>query len=322
MRYLQLLLLLCIATVALGQPPVDKQIQAVLTDIENFNHREWIIDSSNARLLRLHTEEAFSKKYNFYKATNTRLNQINKDLLSFEDQINLELLLHGIRDTISIYEYKAYLNPLLSDYGFHTTLPSRAKTTFIKREDVRNYINLLRDIPRFVSENLQLMRRGLMLGISQPMIIIIGLKASYETHLVDTLEKSIFWKPFIKKPISVTEAEWLSMQAEAKEAIRNDVIPSFQKIKSFLESEYPVSARKTLGASAFPNGTAFYENTSPEPAMKNTYLFIKRDAENFAVRAASANGVKDARVKAKADNTWELVSFSKDVASYTAHTSR
>ena len=50
--------------------------------------------------------------------------------------------------------------------------------------------------------------------------------------------------------------------------------------------------------------------------MKNTYLFIKRDAGEIRIRATHANGLQQARKQAKVNFSWELVSYSPDVASY------
>ena len=260
MKYLSIFILLLSSAAGSGQQPVDGQIQAILSDIQNYNQKAWIQDSSKQHPLRDYTEGSFLSKYNFYKATQIKLNQINRDKLSFDDQINIELLEHGIKDTMAIYQYKSYLNPLLSDVGFHTGIASRANTIITTQKDALAYINFLQDVPRFVDENLQLMRTGLSLGISQPELIIIGLAPSYTNHIVDSIEKSIFWKPFVVKPVAFGENDWAGLQGEAKAAIQNQVIPAYKKLKTFFETEYHAKARKTLGASAFPQGKAFYED--------------------------------------------------------------
>ena len=260
MKYLSIFILLLSSAAGSGQQPVDGQIQAILSDIQNYNQEAWIQDSIKQHSLRDYTEGSFLSKYNFYKATQIKLNQINRDKLSFDDQINIELLEHGIKDTMAIYQYKSYLNPLLSDVGFHTGIASRANTIITTQKDALAYINFLQDVPRFVDENLQLMRTGLSLGISQPELIIIGLAPSYTSHIVDSIEKSIFWKPFVVKPVAFGENDWAGLQGEAKAAIQNQVIPAYKKLKTFFETEYHAKARKTLGASAFPQGKAFYED--------------------------------------------------------------
>lgn len=260
MRQLITLFFLFSTSVTNAQSGIDSRIQTIITDIHNYNHKEWLKDSSNGYLLRVYTEESFLNKYNFYKETQQKLLLIDRSKLAFDDQINIELLEHGIKDTLSIYEYKYYLNPLLSDVGFHTGIASRAYTTFSNLKDAEKYITLLQDVPRYVEDFLHLMRRGLTIGISQPDIIVIGLEPTYKSHIVDSIENSIFWKPFANRPFNIKEDDWKVLQANASTAIKQKVIPSYKKIQSFFQNEYLQKTRKTLGASAFPQGIKFYED--------------------------------------------------------------
>jgi uncharacterized protein (DUF885 family) len=242
------------------QQPVHKDIAAVLTDIKNFNEQEWKRDSSNKRMLRSHTEADILRQYNFYKKMAGKLSAIPQKSLSFDDLINLELLQHQVKDELSTYEYKAYLNPILSDEGFHTALAREANTRFNNKKDAALYINMLKDVPAYVDEYLQLMRKGLSLGISQPRAILQGYEATYAQHIVDTIEQSVFWVPFQQKPTGITAADWQVFQTTGRAAIQHHVISSFKKIKDFFDQEYLVKARTSLGASHFPNGNAFYED--------------------------------------------------------------
>jgi uncharacterized protein (DUF885 family) len=121
-------------------------------------------------------------------------------------------------------------------------------------------MKVLQDVPRFVNEYLQLMRKGLALGISQPGIILSGYQNTYAQHMVDTPEKSVFWQPFTLKPAAISQTDWQTWQQTAKIIIKKEVISSFKQIKEFFDQEYLPKTRKTLGASSFPNGKAFYEN--------------------------------------------------------------
>jgi uncharacterized protein (DUF885 family) len=49
------------------------------------------------------------------------------------------------------------------------------------------------------------------------------------------------------------------LTGEAQQLIMNGVVPSFKKIKTFFEQEYFPATRKTLGASAMPDGKEYYK---------------------------------------------------------------
>lgn len=253
-------LLLLSPVIHAQEKTIDTRLKAVLNEIKDFNAKQKKTDSISHQLLGSNTEGFYLKQYNFYKKASDKLNKIPKNSLSLEDQINQELLLHDIQNRLAEYQYKSYLNPILADEGFHTALVYRARKTLKTKEDAEQYILLLKDIPRYVEEHIQLMRKGLALGISQPRIILNGYENTYNQHLVDSIEKSAFWQPFQARPVGIAEPDWQRLQASAKVVIRKDVISSYQKVKTFFDQEYLPKTRTTLGASHFPNGKAFYED--------------------------------------------------------------
>ncbi|ALI98806.1 DUF885 domain-containing protein [Rufibacter tibetensis] len=246
--------------VSAQQKAVHPEIATVLEAIKDFEKRERAADSSRGFVLGSHTEPAYQRKYTFYKKANDQVKAINKNALSFGDQINLELLQHRLLDELANYQFKSYLNPILSDEGFHTRLVYRTRAILKTKKEAENYLTLLRDIPRYVEEHLQLMRKGLAAGISQPKIILKGYENTYTQHLVDSVEKSVFWQPFAVKPTGIPEPDWQRLQNTARQVIKQEVIGSFQKIKTFFDQEYLPKTRTTLGASHFPQGKAFYED--------------------------------------------------------------
>ena len=242
------------------QLPVNEEIEKILQEIKEFQKSETRLDSTAGHPLGSNREEDFLRRYNFYNTAFSKLNSIEKVKLSFDDQVNLELLQYSISDEISSYKFKAYLNPILADEGFHTGLAAMGSEILDSKKDFENYIRRLKDIPRYVEEHLELMRRGLKLGICQPRSILKGYENTYEQHIVNDPEKSVFWKPFIKKPFAITEDDWTKISADGKSAVQQYAIEGFRKIKSFFDKEYLPGTRITIGVSNFPDGLAYYQD--------------------------------------------------------------
>lgn len=261
MKFIFVFLFVLFTALSFAQPKkIDKRIASVLSRIKEFTQKTWRADSAAGRVLGSNTEEAHQQQYRFYQTIHDELTRIDQRTLSFDDQINVSLLQHEVLDELATVTYRSYLNPILSDWGFHTSLAGRANTTIRSKKDATNYLNLLNDIPRYVAENLQLMRRGLAIGISQPRAILDGYEATYRQHIVDSAEKSVFWRPFQKKSPAFTDAEWAKLQQEASNAILKNVVGSYRAIDSFFTHEYLPKTRTTLGASHFPEGKKFYED--------------------------------------------------------------
>lgn len=247
----------------LAQPqpiPVNEEIEKVLQEVKEFQKNEAKLDSIAGHPLGSNSEEDFLRRYNFYRSASAKLNEVDKSKLNFDDQINLELLQYSIDDEISSYQFKAYLNPILSDEGFHTGLAAMGSEVLDSKKDFENYIKRLKDIPRFIDENLELMRRGLKLGICQPGSILKGYENTYQQHIISDPEKSVFWKPFAKKPFALTDEEWKKISVEGREAVQQYAIEGFKKIKTFFDKEYLPGTRITIGVSNFPDGLAYYQD--------------------------------------------------------------
>lgn len=242
------------------QKPIQKEIAAVLEEIRLYNQQSWKKDSTAGQFLGSFTEDAYKQRFRFYRQVADKLSRINKKALSFDNQVNLELLQHEVMDHLSTGHFLSYLNPILSDWGFHTSLAGRANVNFRTKKDAEAYLHMLNDVPRYVAENLALMRKGLALGISQPKAILKEYEATYRQHIVDSVDASVFWKPFEKRPLIYTEGEWQAIKARARIAIRDKVIGSYMAIDSFFTNVYFPTTRSTLGASHFPDGKAFYED--------------------------------------------------------------
>lgn len=255
-----LLLLFILSATLIAAQSKDSTIQKILTAISEFQNRENKRDSALNRPLGSYAEEDFLRRFHFSDSVFSVLNKIDKTTLSAYDQVNLELLKYDVGDDVSVYQYKAYLNPILSDEGFHTRLAAMGSQIFSSKKEFENYINRLKDIPRYVEEHFNLMRSGLKLGISQPKAILNGYENTYEQHIVSEVQQSVFYKPFLKKPFSISDEEWKGLTEEGKKAVTQYAIESFKKIKAFFDQEYLPKTRTTIGVSNFPNGLAYYQD--------------------------------------------------------------
>ncbi len=240
--------------------PPGKEIEKVINDLKKFREGEIKRDSVAAHPLGSHKEKDFIRQNEFYRKTWSKLQSINKVKLNNDDQVNHELLQYDIEDHLSVFRFKSYLNPILADEGFHTGLAHMASEILSTKKEYDHYIKRLRDIPRFVDEHLTLMNKGLSLGICQPRSILNGYENTYEQHIVTDYSKSIFWKPFLQKPVGISDTDWEKIRAEAIEAIEKYAIAGFKSIRNFFEKEYFIRTRNSIGVSNFPDGLAFYQD--------------------------------------------------------------
>jgi len=206
-----------------------------------------------------HTEERYQADYDFYGTLLEEINGITVAKLTSEDRISLKLLKFLVEDHRANFEFQTHLNPLLSDSGFHNSLVYRVRPLTSKKQSIA-YLKMLQAITIFVDQNLILLKKGLESGVSQPLIIFDGYESSYDKHITETVENNFYFSPFKNLPDQFSSEEKDSLLSVAHATIQKDVIPSFQKIKTFFETEYYPQTRKAIGVSQTPNGSAFYKD--------------------------------------------------------------
>lgn len=255
--------------VSLSVSGQSKKLDALIKDYQNHEGYD-----KNAYPLGLYTEAYYKQEADFALELQKDLAEIDSSQLSETENISLELLKFKLNEAIDHYRFKSYLNPLLSDSGFHLSLSYqvRALNTYTQ---VKDYLNKLNAIPAYVDQHFALLRRGLQEGITQPKIIFKGYESTYESQIVDSPEESYFYEPFERLPSILSETQKDSVITAAKLAIETHVVPEFKRIKTFFETEYLPQTKTTLGVSESPQGEAYYQN------RLNYYTTLKLSAEDI-----------------------------------------
>jgi uncharacterized protein (DUF885 family) len=220
--------------------------------------------------LGLFTKEYYKAQADFATIKLGELAELNVDNLNETDKISAELLKFILEDSIDFYEFEGYLNPLLSDEGFHNNLTYEVRL-LTNYEQVKDYLNKLNAIPEYVDQHLVNLKEGLEKGVSQPRVIFNGYESSYNDHIVNNYDDSYYYSPFKSLPNDLNEMQRDSVLMVAKEAIDNNVTPQFIRIKEFFESDYLPKTRTTLSASNMPNGDNYYQNRINFYTTSNKY---------------------------------------------------
>ncbi|MEY3433047.1 MAG: hypothetical protein RL131_983 [Bacteroidota bacterium] len=263
MRYLIFLFLGFFFLNSAAQPVPELQhpvLKNAIQKIEAFQREERRLDSASGFPLGLHGEANAKRSHDFYAALDQEISSIQGSGLSFADEINAELLRYSFEDEIADFKYRSYLNPILSEGGFHTNITGISNTAIRSSRDAKLYLEKLKDLPRYMREHFDLMRQGLLLGIAQPVDVVKSFNNTYEVHIVSNPENSIFFKPFNKKPTTIPEDEWNAILLEARKTIDQYVVAAYKEVKTFFEKEYLTKAPQKPGALHMPDGIAFYQN--------------------------------------------------------------
>jgi uncharacterized protein (DUF885 family) len=187
------------------------------------------------------------------------LKTIDRSRLAREDQINYDIFQRQLENRVADFELGDYQMPFNADSGFHTGFARLAEEMPLATvKDYDNYISRLRAWPRYVREQIALMRTGIQRGMTIPKATLTGYEGTIAGHVVEDPAKSVFWAPFEKFPSVIPEKERERLRREGRSAVVDGAVAGYREFLDFFRQEYLPKARSTLAASALPNGRAYY----------------------------------------------------------------
>ena len=187
------------------------------------------------------------------------LQSIDSELLSKEEKLNRDLFEHRYRDRIESFQFGSNLIPISQRGGIQTLDETGNRLRMKTVSDYDDWLIRLGKLGQYMGQTIALMQEGIEKGMLPPKITMKRVPAQIEKQLVVKPEDSLFYKPFDEFPESISAADKTRIQDEAKRVIAEVVVPAYQNLYDFFTTTYYPACLDTIGASALPNGRAFYE---------------------------------------------------------------
>ncbi len=195
-------------------------------------------------------------------ATRTFLREliaIDRGALNEGNQLNYELFRRELTADIEGHQFKGYLLPF-SHRGGLQNLDSRADLLrFDTVEDYEDWLARLDQLDTLVDQQIALAEEGLSEGIVPPRALMDRVPAQIESQLVDEPAESPFFRTFEAFPDTISPSEQEVIRAQALETIESVVIPAYRKLDTWFSEDYLPATRDSIGLSALPNGSSWYE---------------------------------------------------------------
>jgi uncharacterized protein (DUF885 family) len=187
------------------------------------------------------------------------LQKISIGKLTDEERIHAAILEAQLQNRIDQYRFGAHEVPFNADSSFWSSFARLPQQLSLRdAEDLEGYLDRLSAWPRLVDQQIGWMRRGLERGMTQPRVVLEGIDATIDAHVVESVEQSGFFEPFNRMPASLDAAQRDKLLKRAHQVIGGAVVPAYAELSRFMREEYVPGARRTLGAHDLPDGEAYY----------------------------------------------------------------
>ena len=256
-------LLLSACTQQQAPPSADARLQKIYADEWQWREQQYPDNEDAQKPIQDHLTKvdpaSQAARLQMWQEVLKKLDAIPRAELSAAEQLNFDIYHPQIEALIAQQQFHEYEMPVNSDTTFWTDLGYTARRQYRSVQDYRNWLNQMKDVPRYFREQMEEMRAGMKRGFTPPRITLEGRDASITAVTDATPEASLFYTPFKEMP-GVSEAEQKALRAQAVGIIRDTVQPVYRELLTFFRNEYVPGTRTTLAAYDLPDGKAYYQS--------------------------------------------------------------
>lgn len=189
------------------------------------------------------------------------LHRFDANSLPPDSCLNFKLFERDLENRIADAEFRAYLTPISKQYGFHIQFPDLPVIMRLATlADIEAYIARLQGFKAYTEGHIELMRAGMLEGYTPPRITLEGIETALLPHIVADPRDSVLYAPLRLLPDNIAETDANRLRKAAAQAIMNSVVPGYEALLTFVTAEYLLAAREEIGASALPEGQAYYKH--------------------------------------------------------------
>jgi len=195
------------------------------------------------------------------------LNEIAKlDSKAFrgQDLLSYQLFRRRLALNLEGLEFKQHLIPVRQLSSTPIEFPLLGSGVgmhpFRTVRDYENFLKRMEGLQAWVDTALANMRRGVEQGVVQPKFVMERTLPQLEAMIVSDAKQSIFYRPILQMPATFDEAEKARLARAYTQAIEQRVVPTYRKLRGFIQDEYLPRTRASVGMSDLPDGDAWYEH--------------------------------------------------------------
>lgn len=254
-------------------------------------------------ILKISISEPFRDSLKNFFEKNLQASEAIKDVLNDDDKLSKELFEYEIKTNLEGLKFPSHLMPINQFWSFTLEFPQLGSGTgnqpFKTVQDYDNFLKRMQTFPAWVDTAIANMRKGMATGFVLPKVLALKMIPQCASMMTTDATKSIFYQCVTNMPTDITDSSKKKIENAYQYEIGKSIIPSYYKLKVFLEKEYLPACRETHGISSIPNGTAYYQ-----------YLIQQYTTTNLSPDSIYALGLSEvARIKSEMEKVKSDVGF-------------
>ncbi|WP_018479057.1 DUF885 domain-containing protein [Pontibacter roseus] len=191
-----------------------------------------------------------------------RIRAIDRNQLSEEEQTSYDIFKYEMETALEGFRFDAHLMPINQFWSLPITMAQLGSGSgnqpFKTVKDYEDFLGRMAGFEVWADTAVANMRRGMAAGVVLPRALTNKVLPQLQAMVVQDHTKSIFWQPIQNFPEGMAKEDRQRLQQAYEQAIKEQVIPSYQELHNFMQQEYLPRSRASSGINATPRGEELY----------------------------------------------------------------
>jgi uncharacterized protein (DUF885 family)/prolyl oligopeptidase PreP (S9A serine peptidase family) len=202
--------------------------------------------------------DAIERRHRHQQEVLATLDGFDREQLGAAGLLNWTLYRRQIERELEEFPHRMFLVPLTQREGIQDESSVADSLDFQRAKDYEDWLARLESFPRYMEQTIALMRQGLQERRVQPRVTMQRVPAQIRKQIVDDPAKSLYFKPFTRFADGITAQDRERLVTAARTAIKDRIVPAYERFLAFFEKEYLPGCFEGVGAWQLPEGQAYY----------------------------------------------------------------
>lgn len=198
----------------------------------------------------------------FYQKYDSLLTLVNRASLNGSERLSCDILQYECDINLEGLGFKDYLMPISQIRGAHLQVgllaSGKGNQPFKTVADYDNWLARLDGFVVWCDTAMANMRRGMVSGYTIPRPLALKTIPQFASFDRGPAANHHFYAPIKMMPAEFSAADKERLTKAYTERIEQQIIPTYKKLRTFIEKEYAPACREQAGIDALPNGKAWY----------------------------------------------------------------
>ncbi|AIZ41764.1 DUF885 domain-containing protein [Cellulophaga baltica] len=209
------------------------------------------------------SDEFIASENKFYSDYKQKLAEVNEESLTSSQQMSKDILLWECDRNLERLGFREELLPINQMWTMQLMMGQLASGAssqpFKTVADYDNWLKRLEAYTTWLASAKVRMEEGIKTGYVLPKSLVLKVTPQLKDMTEHDLDKHLFFSPIKNIPESFSDVDTDRLTEAYSAMISEKIIPAYQNLYDFMNTEYMAAARTTSGIEGIPNGKEYYD---------------------------------------------------------------